>query len=425
MQRTGSWFRRCFGGGVGAFALPAAVLLAVVLGQRTSFGLFLSPMNTATAIGLGTLSLAVAAGQLATGLMQPVCGVLAGRYGVARVTAIGAALFALGNLAIVLAPSGAAFPVVVALAGVAGAAAGGAPMLMGAVGERVAPERRGLALGIVSAGGSAGQLTIAPLAQSAIAAAGWMNALLLMAALTLATMPLAAAFRARRPKGGPVPVSSPAGAGAAVRRAALRDRRYWLVVAGFFACGFHVSFLTTHMPGVIDACGMPAALAGAWLAIVGACNIAGSIVSGMLTQTRSMPHMLMTLYTARAVGVLLFVLAPKTPEVMLLFALWMGASYMATLPPTAGLLVRLYGPGNLATLLGLAMLFHQVGSFLGVWLGGAAFDATGHYDWIWALDIALALAAAAVHAPLRDAAPAPAALAAAGPALPMRHLGWR
>lgn len=406
MRRIGSLLRRFLGGGVGAFALPAAMLLAVVLGQRSSFGLFLSPINTATAIGFATLSLAVAAGQLATGLVQPVCGVLAERFGTARVTAIGIVLFALGNVAIVLAPAGAAFPVVVALAGVAGAAAGGAPLLLGAVGERVAPERRGLALGIVSAGGSAGQLTIAPVAQTAIAAAGWMNAMLLMAALTLATMPLAAAFRARRAHPASAAHPNTAASRAAIRRAAMRDPRYWLVTAGLFTCGFHVSFLTAHMPGVIDACGMPAALAGAWLAIVGACNIAGSIVSGILMQTRSMAHMLMALYAARGAGVLLFMLAPKTPVIMLGFALWMGVSYMATMPPTAGLLVRLYGPGNLAALLGLAMLFHQVGSFLGVWLGGVAFEVSGHYDWIWALDIVLALAAVALHVPLRDTASA-------------------
>lgn len=420
MQRYGSIVRQFLGGGVGAYALPAAVLLAVVMGQRSSFGLFLSPINTTTGIGLATLSLAAAAGQLAWGFAQPVCGMLADRFGPARVIAVGAALFALGNVAIVLAPGGASFLVVLTLAGAAGAAAGGAPLLLGAVGQRVSPARRGIATGIVSAGGSAGQMTIAPVTQGAIAAAGWMNAMLLMTVVTIAALPLARVFRAKRAGAVPASCGDAPGAGAtvavspaagvvapvasraAVRRAAMRDPRYWLVTAGFFVCGFHVSFLTTHMPGVIEACGMPASLAGAWLAIVGACNIVGSIVSGMLTQKRSMPHMLMALYAARAAGVLLFMLAPKTPSVMLAFALWMGASYMATLPPTAGLIVRMYGAGNLATLLGLTMLFHQVGSFLGVWLGGVAFEASGHYDWMWIADIVLALVAVAVHLPLRD-----------------------
>jgi len=129
-----------------------------------------------------------------------------------------------------------------------------------------------------------------------------------------------------------------------------------------------------------------------------------------------MPHMLMALYAARAAGVLLFLLAPKTPTVTLLFALWMGASYMATLPPTAGLIARLYGPGNLGTLFGLTMLFHQVGSFLGVWLGGVAFEASGHYDWMWIADAALALVAVAVHLPLREDARARPLAGAAGAA---------
>ena len=180
----------------------------------------------------------------------------------------------------------------------------------------------------------------------------------------------------------------------------MRDPGLWLIGAGFGVCGFHVGYLSVHMPGVVQACGQPAALAGAGLAIVGACNIVGSIVSGTLTQSRSMPRMLIVLYLARAAGVLLFVVVPASQASLLLFAVWTGATYMATVPPTSGLIATRYGAASVGRLFGLVMLVHQLGAFAGVWLGGAVFEASGRYDALWAADVGLSLLAAAAHLPL-------------------------
>lgn len=446
LRRFAAAVRSQLGGGVGTVALPAALLLAVVMGQRSSIGLFLSPMNTATGIGFAALSLAVAIGQVTWGLAQPLSAALAERYGAARVIAAGAVLCALGNVAVVFAASVVAMVLAIGIGGAAGAAVGGASLLLGLVAQRVSPERRGLAIGIVGAGGSAGQMVVAPLAQGAIAAVGWIGAMWMMAAMTLAALPLARAFggeavvRSRDPGAGdgaagagsagasataPAGVAASAAAGrTAARRAALRDPLYWAVSGGFAICGVHVGFLTTHMPGVIQSCGLPATLAGLWIAIVGACNIVGSIVSGLLTQTRSMPRMLMLLYAGRAAGMLLFLAAPKTPVVMIGFAVWMGATYMATVPPTTGLLARRYGAGNLAALFAVAMLLHQAGSALGVWLGGLAFEASGRHDWFWSLDIGLALLAVAIHVPLVHAVDGPQRPAASSSTIARRRFQW-
>ncbi|MGX5650401.1 MFS transporter, partial [Hydrogenophaga borbori] len=193
---------------------------------------------------------------------------------------------------------------------------------------------------------------------------------------------------------------------------ALRHRDYLMLAAGFFVCGFHVAFLATHLPGVVAACGLPAPV-GAWaLGVIGLFNIVGSLAMGWAVGRWRMKSLLALVYATRALAVLVFLLAPKTEAVLLVFAAVMGLSFLSTVPPTVGLVAKFFGTGNMAMLFGAVMFTHQVGGFLGAWLGGRVFEATGSYDWVWYVDIVLAVGAALIHLPIREARPSPRVAAA-------------
>ena len=382
-----------------ALTAAAVVLLALTMGSRSVVGLFLSPLNSATGLGMATLSFAVALSQLTWGAAQPFCGMLAERYGAARIIFAGTLL---GALTLALIPFAHSAPLLSAVFAVSGIAAtvGSPSLLVGTVSQRVSPERRGLVAGVIGAGTPLGQLALAPATQVIISLAGWASAALALAALSLAALPLALAFRrpASAARTDATPVSVPL-------RTALSSARYWIINATFFVCGLHVFFLITHLPGVIELCGLSASVSAAALALLGLFNIAGSIGGGIVIQRYSMKHTLALLYAARAVGIALFLFAPKTELVVFAFSAWMGLTYMAVLPPTAGLIGKLYGAERLATLLGITFVVHQVGAFLGSWLGGVVLEATGSYDWMWLGDLALAILAAAVCLAIRDSQP--------------------
>jgi predicted MFS family arabinose efflux permease len=379
----------------------AALLLAITMGSRSVFGLFISPLNSATGLGIATISFAVAVSQLTWGAAQPFAGMLAERYGAARMIVAGSFLAAAAGA---LVPSAGSAGLLVAALAVSGIAAtvGSPSLLVGTVSQRVSAERRGLVAGIVGAGGPLGQLLLAPATQAVISVAGWVTAMLSVAALALLSIPLALAFR-----GGPAPAVADAHsaqqAGASLREA-LSSRSFWLINATFFVCGVHVFFLITHLPGVIEVCGLPPSVSGAALAVLGLFNIAGSIGAGWVIQHYSMKATLSWLFAARAAGIALFLAAPKTEFAVLAFSVWMGLTYMAVLPPTAGLIGRLYGAKRLPTLLGITFMLHQVGAFLGSWLGGVFVEATGSYDGMWVLDLGLGVAAAALALTIRERA---------------------
>jgi predicted MFS family arabinose efflux permease len=361
---------------------------------------------------LASVSLAFAFGQLWWGLTQPLAGIVTDRYGPGRVLFAGVLLVALGTALIPWMTSTGGLILAIGVLSAGGAGMAGPATLMAATMRLVAPARRGLATGIVNAGGSFGQFIFAPLAQAITSAAGWMVAVQSLAALTLLALPAAWVLRAQAaaPAAPGVAAAPREGTRAAVRRA-LADPSYRLLAAGFFVCGFHVAFLATHLPGVVASCGLPPEV-GAWsLAMLGLFNIVGSLGIGWLMGRGRwrLKSMLSVIYAIRGVAVLLFVLAPKTTPVMLLFAAVMGLTFLSTVPPTASLVARFFGPANMATLFGLVMVTHQIGGFLGAWLGGKAFEASGSFDWIWYADILLAAAAALLHLPIREGRPAAAA----------------
>lgn len=386
----------------------AAAILMVTMGTRQSMGLFLSPLNTHTGLGVATISFAMAIGQLMWGVAQPVFGAVADRWGPGRVIVLGAVMLAAGSALTTQVTSEWGLIAALGLLSAAGAGAGSFSILIGATAQHLPPEKRSFAGGVINAGGSMGQFIFAPLNQAVMAAFGWMHAMWLMAVLALTTAPMAWWLRGTpRPQG----AGAQADTGLTLReqlRQAARDKSYWCLHAGFFTCGFHIAFLVTHMPGEVSLCGLSPSVASTSLAIIGLANVAGSLAAGALGSRVRMKLILFWMYASRAAAVLLYLAAPKEPWTFYVFAAVLGATWLATVPPTAGLTAKLFGTRYLATLFGLTLLSHQIGGFFGAWLGGLAVVLTGNYDWMWWADAALAVAAALVNLPIREERLAPA-----------------
>ncbi len=389
----------------------AAAVFALTLGVRQSMALFIGPLNTSTGLGLASISLAFGIGQLMWGVTQPIGGALSDRYGTGPVLISGLLMVGLGTALMPHAHSMWALIVCVGVLGAGGAGFAGPSILMSAVSRMIGPERRGMASATINAGGSFGQFAVLPLAQWLSGATGWAQALMWLGALAVAAIPLTrplmlAGTASETPTAAAGTAPQPGGPGDTIRGAvarAVRDPSFGLLTAGFFVCGFHVAFIATHLPGVIAACGLPPDV-GAWsLAIVGLFNIAGSFAVGWALSRWRSKSLLSLLYLTRGVAVALFLVAPKTALTFFVFSAVIGVTYLSTVPPTVGLVAKLHGARFMATLFGLVMLSHQVGGFLGAWLGGQAFERSGSYDWMWYADIALAVAAAVIHLPIREA----------------------
>jgi predicted MFS family arabinose efflux permease len=389
--------------------LAAAGTFALTMGTRQTMGFFLSPLNTSTGLGVGSISLAFAFGQLCWGFTQPFAGAFADRIGAGRVLFIGVALVAVGTVITPWMSTTWGLILAIGVLSAGGAGMAGPSVLMAATTRLMSAERQGMATGIVNAGGSFGQFLMAPLAAALTVGLGWVGALQALGLIVLLALPAAWVLRgpgAVGATGGPVEAAPAAPEVLPAREAiarALRNPSYLMLSAGFFVCGFHVAFLATHLPGVIAACGLPAPV-GAWaLGVIGLFNIVGSLAMGWAIGRWRMKSLLSLVYASRALAVLVFLLAPKTEGVVLVFAAVMGLTFLSTVPPTVGLVARFFGTGNMAMLFGLVMLSHQIGGFLGAWLGGQVFEATQAYDWVWYIDIVLAVGAALIHLPIREA----------------------
>ena len=390
--------------------LAAAAMLLLTFGVRQTTGLFVAPIHLDTGVGIATISLALAIGQFVRGAVQPVFGAIADRHGAEPVLVAGGLLLAAGLALAPFLPSGPGLMLTLGVLTAAGAGAGSFSILIGATAGRLPPERRSFAAGFINAGGSLGQVVFAPLLQLVIGAAGWTVAMLGMAATSLLTLPLARVFR--RHPGEAVIVHETEFEDRGLRhqlRVAVRDRSYWLLHLGFFTCGVHIAFLVTHLPGEIALCGLPASVSAVSIALIGLFNVAGSLAAGKLGERFRMKWILAAMYASRALLIVLYLLAPPSALTFYLFAAGLGLSWLATVPPTAGLVGKLFGPRYLGTLFGLTLLTHQIGGFFGAWLGGVALEHSGSYQWMWYADIVLALLAAAANLPIRERALEPVA----------------
>ncbi len=412
--------------------LPCAAILMMTMGPRQVSGLFVSPLNSATGIGIVGISFALAVGQFVWGASQPLFGALADRFGPVPVLVAGGILLALGMGVTPLIGSQWGLVVSMGVLVAAGAGAGSFSVLIGATAQRLPAEQRSFAAGFINAGGSFGQFVFAPVTERLIALAGWVNAMYALALVSLLTIPLALRLRARRataaqsdgvakdaasdgdeqPSAAGRASAAAESAPGAVRaaqsslraqlRLAIRDRSYLYLNAGFFTCGFHIAFLITHLPGEIALCSLPASVAGVSIAIIGLANIAGSLAAGALGSRYRMKYLLFWMYLSRALIVLVYMAAPKTALTFYVFAVGLGLTWLATVPPTAGIVGKLFGVRYLATLFGLTLVSHQIGGFFGAWLGGVALEATGNLSWMWIADAVLAALAAIVNLPIRE-----------------------
>jgi len=379
--------------------IAGCAVAAINMGPRSTMGFFLTPMSNEHGWGREIFALAIAIQNLVWGMAQPFAGMLADRYGTARVLTAGALLYALGLFLMARTSD----PVTIQLtAGVligVGIAGCGFPLVLAAFARYLPDRLRPVGYGLGTAAGSLGQFLFAPIGQMLIQDHGWQIAAMAMAALVL-FIPLLAPLLRGRPA--PVPVA-PGQRDQSIPEAlreAFRHRSYQLLVYGFFVCGFQLAFIAVHLPPYLDDLGIPAIYGGYAIGLIGLFNIAGSLASGVLSARMPRRILLAGIYLGRSLIILVFILTPPSIASVLVFSAAMGLLWLSTIPPTQQIVAIMFGTRYMATLFGFVFFSHQLGSFFGVWLGGVLYDATGSYDIVWWISIALGVFAALVNLPI-------------------------
>jgi predicted MFS family arabinose efflux permease len=383
--------------------LAGALIVTLSMGIRHGFGLWLQPITQAYGWSRETYSFALAIQNLAWGFFGIFAGMLADRFGAVRVLMAGAVCYALGLVGMALTTHPFAFTLTAGV--LIGAAQAGTTyaVIYGVIGRNVAdPGKRSWAMGIAAAAGSFGQFLMVPVEGALISHFGWKEALLILSAMAMVIAPLALLLREPGFTGGAAPKREQT-IGQALREA-FRYPSFQLLMAGYFVCGFQVVFIGVHMPSYLKDKGLSPQVASYALALIGLFNVFGTYIAGSLGQRMAKRHILAFIYLARAVAISLFLLAPLSEWSVYIFASVMGLLWLSTVPPTNAVIAQIFGVAHLSMLGGFVFFSHQIGSFMGVWLGGYLYDKTGSYDIVWYIAIALGVMAALVNLPVRETA---------------------
>ncbi len=383
--------------GIAALVVCAALVLALSNGLRSSFGLFVTPMSLDLAVSREIFALAIAIQSIVWGISQPVFGALADRHGAIKIVIAGTVIYIGGLLWMALAEDALGLHMGAGVLIGLGISATGFAVVLGPVGRAVPPARRSMALGIASAGGSFGQFAIAPISGTLLGGFGWSATLLVYVAFAALMVPCLIGMRGHH---------APPEASTQTLREALREAHghsgFWLLCGGFFVCGFHVYFIALHLPPFLTDAGLAPMLGATAIGVIGLGNVVGTFAAGWLGGRHRKKHVLALFYLARALVIGGFVAVPLSEVSVLVFAALIGLLWLGTVPLTSGLVAEIFGPRYLGALFGIVFLSHQVGSFLGAWLGGYVFDLTGSYDAVWLTAVGLGVVAAALHWPIAD-----------------------